>query len=310
MSNFFDNVDETAYFEALEEQELYDYAMSMIQYKKQKEAEAKAIAEKEKAETLEKERKEREKKDLESKCPERNFVFDEISKLAEIEGSKSFNLEKNEVAFPAYGESNSSILLSFKIYDSSDDMFMFPYLMNCNIEFYYYENHVSLTMTQGFMKSELLMKLLGFEEPSKNISIIRSEKDLSKKYEGLIQEINKMLTIASELECIKEYISNNDVKKRLIFHFWNNATCIQNKDAEFDDTEIMKSDYIPQEYYCGRHLGLINFHQEWIDPRLYREKNSTDPEDIYAPTRNAFVKTRDEFPDIFQEYDYEDSEDN
>ena len=306
MSYFHDTSEENAYYEALEEQELQDYAWEMVNYKIKKEAEEKAAMEKEKAEALEKERKEREKIELEAKYPKRNFVYDEIFKrLGDFEGkygSGFFSLEKNEIACAAFGESNSSIDLSFEVFDFVYEM-MFSYDLNFKIEFFHYYNHVKITLTFKNSKNDSLMKVLGYEDPEKTISFIHSEKDLTKKYHDIFQEIKRSITKATSLTCIKEYVENKDVLKRLIFHFWNNATCIQDEDAEFDDTEIMKPDYVPQEYYCGRHLGLIDFHQEWIDQRLYREKNSIDPE------CNAFVKTNEEFPDIFPNYDdYEEDE--
>lgn len=307
MSYFHDTSEENAYYEALEEQELQDYAWEMVNYKKKKEKEAKDAAEKEEAEALEKEKKERKKIELEAKYPQRNYVYDEIFKIVDEHESLCATLVKNQVEYAAIFEAHSSILLSFQLWDFSDDMFD-NYQFKCRLDFFHDYNHILITLDQGFMKSDELMNLLDYKESEKKISFVRSEKDLSKKYHDVIQEINRLLTKASALVSIKEFIGNNDVKKRLIFHFWNNATCIQDEDADFDDNEIMKDDYIPQEYYCGRYLGFINFHLEWIDPTLYREKNALDHEDVHAPTRDAFVKTRDEFPDIFQEYDYEEDE--
>jgi len=307
MSYFHDTSKENAYYEALEEQELQDYAWEMVNHKIKKEAAEKASAEKEEAEALEKERKEREKIELESKFPQRNYVYDEISKLVDEHESLCTTLVKNQVACAAIFEAHSNILLSFQLWDFCDDMFD-TYHFKCKLDFFHGYNYILITLDQGFMKSDELMNLLGYTEPEKRITFVPSEKDLSKKYYDVIQEINRLLTKADAFVSIKEFIGNNDVKKRLIFHFWNNATCIQDENADFDDNEIMKDDYIPQEYYCGRYLGFINFHLEWIDPTLYRKKNALDPEDVHAPTRDAFVKTRDEFPDIFQEYDYEEED--
>lgn len=307
MSYFHDTNEENAYYEALEEQELYDSAWKIVNYKIKKEAEEKATAEKEATEALEKERKQREKLELEAKYPERNYVYDEISKIMNEYELLHISLEKNQIVHPAIFEAHSSILLSFQLYDFSDDIFC-TYHIKCKLDFFHDFNYVLITLNQEFMKSDILMKLLGYEEPEKNISFIRSEKDLSKKYHNVIQEINRLLTKTSYLLCIKEFIRNNDVKKRLIFHFWNNATCIQDEEALFDDNEIMKPDYIPQEYYCGRYIGFINFHQEWIDPILYNEKNASDPKNIDEPSRDAIAKTCEEFPDIFIEYEYEDSD--
>ena len=257
----------------------------------------------------EKELKDREEYE-EALFPERNEIATHILEVCCQKDSPYTTIDVKKSCKHECYRPIGSIDIRFSIWDCES---IIPAWFQFKIEFF--EQAAIVSLYREYEKEKFMLSFFDYDEndATKEFSYIKTEKkDILEKYKNVLTEIFRVLKKASDLTDIIEFNNKTpDVKAKLIYYFWENAKKIDENDKiSFDETMPLYIDSKPVEYYCGRYFGFLNFNSDWIDPFLYGTKNTTDEKDIYIPLRKAFQSTRDDFSDLFIDYDYNDEDDD